>query len=50
MDFSSQHVLYIIGAFILAGGVLTILLLWTLRADQKAQRNLEEWASDEAEA
>jgi|GEM_PF-3337544 len=50
MDFSSQHVLYIIGAFILAGGVLTILLLWTLRADRKAQIDLEKWASDEAEA
>lgn len=50
MDFSSQHVLYIIGAFILAGGILTILLLWTLHADQKARVDLEKWNSDEAEA
>lgn len=50
MDFSSQHLLYIIGAFILAGGVLTILLLWTLHASRKARHDLEKWNSDEAEA
>jgi hypothetical protein len=50
MDFSSHHLLYIIGAFVLAGGILTTLLLGTLRADRKAQLDLEKWASDEAEA
>ncbi len=50
MDFSSQHVLYIIGAFIFAGSVLTTLLLWTLQRDRKAWLDLEKWKSDEAEA
>jgi hypothetical protein len=35
MDLSSPHVLYIIGSFILAGGVLTLLLLRTLH-DRKS--------------
>jgi hypothetical protein len=47
MDFSSPYVLYVVGSFILAGGVLTILLLRTLQADRKAQSDLKKWNSDE---
>lgn len=50
MDFSSQHLFYIVSAFIFAGSVLTALLLWTLQRDRKAQLDLEKWKSDEAEA
>jgi hypothetical protein len=50
MDLSSPHVLYIIGSFILAGGVLTLLLLRTLHEDRKVRLDLEKWSSDEAEA
>lgn len=50
MDFSSPYVWYVVGSFALAGGILTTLLLGTLRADRKAQLELEKWASDEAKA
>lgn len=50
MDLSSPYVLYIIGSFILAGGVLTILLLHTLQVDRQARIDLEKWKSDETEA
>ena len=50
MDFSSQHLVYIIGAFILAGSALTLLLLWTLHNDRKTRDDLDKWTSDEAEA
>jgi hypothetical protein len=50
MDLSSPYVLYVVGSFILAGGVLVILLLRTLQADRKAQFDLKKWNSDETEA
>jgi hypothetical protein len=50
MDSSSPYVLYVIGSFVLAGCVLTILCFYTLRADRKVRLNLKKWNSDEAEA
>lgn len=50
MEFSSQHVPYVMGAFIFAGSVLTTLAVWTLQKDRKARLALEKWKSDETKA
>lgn len=46
MDISSQHFPYVMGAYALGAGVLTLLTYWTLRADSKVRKELAQWKPD----
>lgn len=46
MSMASAHVPYVIAAYTLAAGVLTLLAYWVLQADRKVRQQLVQWKSD----